>query len=45
VSASNTSSHIFGSYVVLAILFLLLIVLGVYPARIMTIIETISAFI
>ena len=45
VSASNTSAHIFGSYAVLAILFLLLIALGVYPAPIMTIIETISAFI
>ena len=34
-----------GSYGVLAILFLLLLLLGVYPAPVMTLIETVSAFI
>jgi len=34
-----------GSYGVLTILFLLLLLLGVYPAPVMTLIETVSAFI
>ncbi|MCH8263904.1 MAG: NADH-quinone oxidoreductase subunit N [Proteobacteria bacterium] len=34
-----------GSYAVLTILFLLLLLLGVYPAPVMTLIETVSAFI
>ena len=34
-----------GSYAVLTILFLLLLLLGVYPAPVMTLIETVSAYI
>jgi hypothetical protein len=34
-----------GAYGVLTILFLLLLLLGVYPAPVMTLIETVSAFI
>jgi NADH-quinone oxidoreductase subunit N len=42
---SIDSTNTIGSYGVLSILFLLLIVLGVYPAPVMAIIEAISAYI
>ena len=41
---SNAGDRL-GSYAVLTILFLLLLLLGVYPAPVMTLIETVSAFI
>ena len=43
VSVTGTES--ISSYGVLVILFFLLVLLGIYPAPVMTIIETISAFI
>ena len=42
---SSAANENLGAYGVLTILFLLLLLLGVYPARLMTLIETVAAFI